>query len=354
MTGPPGDRTDREQALGGSGHPDPAPDLDREAMAAARARWATRAEPPGALGALEALAIHVAGVTGRCPPDPPAAPAVAVFAGDHGVVADGASAWPPEITTAMAGAVVGGGAAINALAAAVGARIAIVDVGLAGPVVPGAQQRRVRAGTASIVVGPAMTREEAAEAVAVGAATAVELVDAGADCLVGGELGIGNTTAAAAIVATVTGLDPAVVTGAGAGAPPGGLDAKVALVRTAVERAGGPEGGVDLLAELGGLEIAALAGFYVAAVGRRVPVVVDGAIALAALCVAERLAPGTAAAVVAGHRSVEPAASAALAHLGLHPLLDLGLRLGEGTGACLAVPLVVAACRALRDMDALP
>lgn len=333
-----------------------APPLDRAAMAAARARWDTRVKPPGSLGRVEDLGVHLAGVTGTCPPPVPTRPAVAVFAGDHGVVADGASAWPSAITGLMVETISSGRAAISAFAATVGATVVVVDVGVAADLghLHGIRHARVRAGTASIARGPAMAVDEALAAVDAGRDVAGELVDGGADLLVGGEMGIGNTTPATALICALTGEDPAGLTGPGAGLPAGGLAHKQALVAAAVERVGGTTDAATVLAEVGGLEIAALAGFYASAADRRVPFVVDGVIALAALCVADGLHPGTAARAVAGHRSSEPAATAALAHLRLDPVLDLDLRLGEGTGACLAVPVVQAAAAALTSMGALP
>jgi nicotinate-nucleotide--dimethylbenzimidazole phosphoribosyltransferase len=341
------------------------PPLDQRAKEAARRRWATRAEPPGALGRLEELAVHLAGVTARCPPPVVERPAVVVFAADHGVVADGASAWPAEVTAAMVATMAAGGAAISALARVVGARVTVVDVGVATPTahLGGVLQRRVRPGTASIARGPAMTPAEARQAMAVGREMARRAIAAGADCLVGGEMGIGNTTPAAALISAVTGADPAAVVGPGAGLAADRLAGKRLLVERALARLAVPPdpvrpsaapNPVRLLTELGGLEIAALVGFYVEAAAGRTPFVVDGVIAAAALCVADQLAPGTAARAVAGHRSAEPGATVALAHLGLRPLLDLGMRLGEGTGACLAVPLLQAACRALAAMADLP
>lgn len=330
--------------------------LDEAAMGAARRRWADRAKPPGSLGRLEDIAVEVAGITGTCPPAVPASPAVTVFAGDHGVVADGASAWPSEVTGLMVSTMAAGGAAVSAFAATVGASVTVVDVGVAGdaPAGGGVVHARVRAGTASIARGPAMTRAEALAALRVGAEQAQARVAAGADLLVGGDMGIGNTTPAAALVARCTGRPPGGLVGPGAGVPPEGLGTKLALVEAALARAAGVDDPVDVLAHLGGLELAALAGHHLGAAAAGVPAVVDGVIALAALCVAERIAPGTASRTIAGHRSTEPAATAALHHLGMTPLLELDLRLGEGTGACLAVPLVQAATRALRDMAALP
>ena len=330
--------------------------LDGTAMDEARARWGDRAKPPGSLGRLEHLAVHVAGITGACPPDVPSTPAVTVFAGDHGVVADGASAWPSEVTGFMVATMAAGGAAVNALATAVGASVTVVDVGVATDPdpSPGVVHARVRPGTASIAREPAMSREEVLAAMRVGAEQVAARLTAGADLLVGGDMGIGNTTPSAALVARCTGRPAAAVVGPGAGATPEGLARKVALVDAALTRAAGTRDPVDVLVELGGLEIAALTGFHLAAAAAGVPAIADGVIALAALCVADAIAPGTAARTIAGHRSTEPAATAALDHLGMHPLLELDLRLGEGTGACLAIPLVQAATRALRDMAALP
>ena len=325
-------------------------------MEEARARWATRAMPPGALGRLQEVAVHLAGIAGVCPPPVPRRPVVVVFAGDHGVVADGASAWPSEITAAMVAMVSSGGAAISVFAAAVGAQVVAVDVGVKSPLgpLPGVRTERVAAGTSSIASGPAMTVDQAEAALAVGIRMASEQMEAGADCLIGGDLGIGNTTAAAALIGAFTGRSAREVTGTGAGVPAGGLDHKRRLVGIAIERAAACTEPLEVLATVGGLEIAALAGLYIIAAEKRVPFIVDGVIAGAALCAADALAPGTAALAIAGHRSSEPAAPVALDCLGLGPLLDLDLRLGEGTGACLAFPLVQAAAAALADMADLP
>lgn len=341
---------------------DPADEPERaEAARLAAERWGTRAKPPGSLGRLEAVATKLAGITGTCPPVVPADPAVIVFAGDHGVVADGASAWPSEITAAMVRTMAAGGAAINAFAAQAGATVTLVDVGVSSDLGDlhaegraDVLDRRVRAGTDSLARGPAMSRADALAALAVGIAAAEERIAAGADLLVGGDMGIGNTTPSVALIATLAGLEPDPLVGPGAGLPADGLAHKQALVRAGVGRAVGLADPVDVLAEVGGLEIAALAGLHLAAAARRVPTIVDGVIGGAALCVAEAIAPGTAMHALGGHRSTEPAATAALEHLGLEPLLALDLRLGEGTGACLAIPLVQAACRALRDLADLP
>ncbi|MDE0118210.1 MAG: nicotinate-nucleotide--dimethylbenzimidazole phosphoribosyltransferase [bacterium] len=332
------------------------PPLDVQAMEQAQARWATRAMPPGALGRLQDLGVHLAGIAGVCPPPAPCNPVVVVFAGDHGVVADGASAWPSEITAAMVATVSDGGAAISVFAEVVGAQVVMVDVGVKTPLPPdpGVRDERVADGTASIATGAAMSRGQAEAALDVGCRIASELLDRGADCLIGGDLGIGNTTPAAALIGAFTGRSAQEVTGAGAGVPAGGLDHKRQLVGIAIERAKACTEPLEVLATAGGLEIAALAGLYITAAEHWIPFIVDGVIAGAALCAADALAPGTAARAIAGHRSSEPAASIVLGYLGLDPLLDLDLRLGEGTGACLAFPLVQAAATALADMADLP
>lgn len=353
MTGPT-----LEDVIGRITRPDDDP-VFAAAAAEARQRWDGRAKPHGALGQLEALGVRVAGVTGTCPPHAPRRPSVVVFAADHGVVEDGPSAWPSDVTGWMVRTMATGGAAVNALARTVGAEVTLVDVGVASDLsdVDGIVHARVREGTSSLARGPAMTRDDALAALAVGIDLATERIAGGADLLVGGDMGIGNTTASSALIAHHTGRrgsDAAAVVGSGAGSTGDRLARKRAIVVAAVDRAVHLSDPVAVLAEIGGLEIAALAGFHLAAAAARLPVVVDGVIGCAALCVAEALAPGTAARTIAGHRSSEPAASAALAHLGLRPLLELDLRLGEGTGACLAVPLVQAACRALHDMAELP
>jgi nicotinate-nucleotide--dimethylbenzimidazole phosphoribosyltransferase len=329
--------------------------LDEEAMAAALARHGRLAKPAGSLGRLEALGVRLAGMSGSCPPPIPEPVTVAVFAGDHGVVASGVTPWPQDVTTAMVGAFAAGSAAVNALARQVGADVVVVDVGVAGnvPVHPAVLDRKVRRGTDDLAAGPAMSVEEAEAAVAVGAEVARDAVRGGAALLVTGDMGIGNTTPSTALIAAVTGRDPVELTGRGTGIDDDMLRRKAKLVAAAVERAQGM-GPVELLAEVGGLEIAALAGFVAAGAEARVPVLVDGVIALAGTLVADALTTGRVRPyLIGGHRSVEPAASAALAHLDLDPLLDLGLRLGEGTGATLAVPLVQAAARVLTEMATL-
>jgi nicotinate-nucleotide--dimethylbenzimidazole phosphoribosyltransferase len=298
--------------------------------------------------------VQLAGIAGMCPPPIPTPAAVAVFAADHGVVAEGVTPWPQEVTGQMVANFCRGGAAINALARQVGASVTVVDVGVVAELgdLPGLRRRRVVPGTANLAVGPAMTSAQAAAALEVGIEVALDLVAGGARILVTGDMGIGNTTAAAALIAALTGHSPGAVTGRGTGIDDAALAHKVAVVERALALhapaiAAGP---LPLLAALGGLEIAALAGFVVGGASAQVPVVVDGVIADAAALVAVALVPDAFASCIAGHRSSEPGATAALHHLGLEPVLDLGMRLGEGTGACLAVPVVQAAARILHEM----
>ncbi|MFZ5872012.1 MAG: nicotinate-nucleotide--dimethylbenzimidazole phosphoribosyltransferase [Actinomycetota bacterium] len=328
---------------------------DPAAAAAAAERQRRLAKPPGSLGDLEDVAVRLAGSAGRCPPPLPEPAAVAVFAGDHGVHARGVTPWPQEVTAHMVAAFASGGAVVNALARQVGARMVVVDVGVAGTVpADGVLRRRVRSGTADLSSGPAMTRQEATAALLAGAGVARDLVAAGARLLVAGDMGIANTTPAAALVCAFTGASPSAATGRGTGVDDDGLARKVAVVAEAIAlHAPDAADPVGVLAALGGLEHAAIAGFLLQAAASRVPAVLDGVIACSAALVAHALCPVAADHWVAGHRSAEPGATLALQALGLRPLLDLGMRLGEGTGAVLAVPLVQAAARTLREVATL-
>ena len=326
--------------------------IDQRAMQAARERHDRLTKPPGSLGALEDLGARLAGISGTCPPPVPESPVVAVFAADHGVVASGVTPWPQEVTAQMVGNFVAGGAAINAIARQVGAAVRVVDVGVAADLtaLDGIDHRNVRRGTADLALGPAMTTTDASAALDVGAQIAAELVDGGHDLLATGDMGIGNTTSSAALIAVFAGCTAEAVTGRGTGIDDEMLAHKTSVVADAVARAMKLDDPIAMLAEVGGLEIAALAGYVVAGAAAGVPVVVDGVIALAALVVADALAPGVRDRCVAGHRSTEPGATVALEHLGLDPLIDLRMRLGEGTGACLAIPIVQAAARVLNEM----
>ena len=327
---------------------------DTAAMAAARDLQARLTKPAGSLGALEDLSVRLAGLAGTCPPPMPQPATVAVFAGDHGVHRQGVTPWPQEVTAQMVANFVAGGAVVNALARTSGAEVIVVDVGVAIPLHGGANllDANVRRGTRDLAVEPALTRDEARAAVEVGIGVADALVEAGTACLLTGDMGIANTTPAAALIAAFTGAGPAEVTGRGTGIDDATYAKKVAVVATALRRhAPDPADPHGVLAAVGGLEHAALAGFLLGAAARRVPVVLDGVIAASAALAAAAFAPDAVAAMVAGHRSVEPGATVALAHLGLAPLLDLGMRLGEGSGAVLALPIVAGAVRVLRDVS---
>jgi len=332
------------------------------AQEAARARQDAMTKPRGALGVLEELSVRLSGLAGGCPPPIPAPVAVTVFAGDHGVHARGVTPWPQEVTAQMVQNFLVGGAVVNAFAAQIGADVTVVDVGVATDLsdAPGLLARNVARGTADMTAGPAMTPDQARQAVETGIEIAGRLVADGYRCLVTGDMGIANTTASAALIAAFTGRDPADVTGRGTGVDDATHTRKIDVVRRALARNGltseavAPASGetdpLGVLAAVGGLEHAALAGYILGAAAHRVPVVLDGVIAGSAALAAAALAPDAMGACVAGHRSAEPGHAAVLEHLRLRPLVDLELRLGEGTGALLAVPLVQSAVRALREV----
>ena len=327
--------------------------VDVRAADRARAHQDRLTKPPGSLGRLEDVAVRLAAISGQAPPPVPSSVTIAVFAADHGVVAEGISAWPQEVTAQMVANFAAGGAAINVLARQLDARIVVVDVGIAGPVPGGAVgvlDRKVRLGSRNLATGPAMTTEEVTAALDVGAAVAADAAAGGAQMLVTGDMGIGNTTASAAVIAAMTGTAVTSATGPGAGSSAETVARKTDVITRAVARVPAGAAPLTVLAEVGGLEIAALAGFVVGGAAAGLPVLLDGVIAGAAAVVAAACVPAVADYLIAGHLSSEPAAVAALRHLGLTPLLDLGLRLGEGTGAALAVPLVQASARLLQDM----
>lgn len=334
--------------------------LEPEATLPARRRLDRLAKPPGSLGRLEPLAARIAALQGT---DRPASRprAVYVFAADHGVVAEGVSPYPASVTREMVGNFVAGGAAVNRLAASAGAEVVVVDVGVAGESLgrPGGEtagpggrllHRRVQPGTANFTRGPAMTREAAEAALDVGARLGAEAAAAGVRLAAVGDMGIGNTTATAAVAAALLGLPPGRLVGRGTGVDEAGLARKRAAVAAGLAGLTDPGDPVGVLAGVGGLEIAAIAGFLIGAAAARLPVVLDGVITGAAALVAQRLAPAASDAWIAGHRSDEPAHGPILEALGLAPLLELGMRLGEGSGACLALGLVAAACETLAGM----
>jgi nicotinate-nucleotide--dimethylbenzimidazole phosphoribosyltransferase len=322
---------------------------------AARHRLDAMTKPRGSLGVLEDVAAQLAGIAGCCPAPLPTPATVAIFAADHGVHAQGVTPWPQEVTAQMVANFLAGGAVVNAFAAEMGAEVVVVDVGVAGTLdpAPGLLDRKVRRGTADLAEGPAMTLDEAVRAVEAGIDVARRMAPASGS-LVTGDMGIGNTTASAALVCAFTGAAPEAATGRGTGVDDATWERKVAVVTRAVGRVPGrpstPGAALDALAEIGGLEHAALAGFIIGAAAHRTPVILDGAIAGSAALVAAALCPLALDYALAGHVSHEAGHALALAHLGLRPLLGLDLRLGEGTGALLALPLVTSAARALRDV----
>jgi nicotinate-nucleotide--dimethylbenzimidazole phosphoribosyltransferase len=329
---------------------------DQQAHREAVARHEQLTKPPGSLGRLEELGVWATACQGACPPHPFVRPQVVVFAGDHGIAGYGVSAYPSEVTQQMVGNFLSGGAAVNVLAAVAGASVRVVDVAVdcdadtvsAPPLVT---RHKVRRGSGAIHLQDALTDAEVTRAIEVGVAIADEEVDRGADLLIAGDMGIGNTTPAAVLVAALTGSEPVAVVGRGTGIDDAGWMRKAAAIRDALRR-GRPfiDDPVALVRTAGGADIAAMAGFLTQAAVRRTPVILDGVIVGAAAMLAEELAPGARQWWVAGHRSAEPAHTLALEHLELTPILDLGMRLGEGSGAVVALPLVQMAVRVLAEM----
>jgi nicotinate-nucleotide--dimethylbenzimidazole phosphoribosyltransferase len=325
------------------------PAFDEGAAREAQRLLDDKTKPRRSLGRLEDLACQLAGSRGT-PAPPLPTKALVVMAADHGVTDEGVSAYPAEVTGQMLLNFAHGGAAINVLCRQVGARLVVVDMGTRTAVeAPGVLDRRIGPGTRNFTTGPAMTREQAVAALEAGITVAAGLADDGVDLVGLGDMGIGNTTAASALTAAFTGLDPQEVTGRGTGVDDAGWTRKVEAIRRALAANPGREP-LDVAAGLGGFEILGLAGVVLGAAARRVPVVVDGFITAAAALVAVRLAPAAAAYLIASHRSVEVGHRALLGALQTKPLLDLDLRLGEGSGAALAMPLVEASLRILHEM----
>jgi nicotinate-nucleotide--dimethylbenzimidazole phosphoribosyltransferase len=326
--------------------------LDAIAMDAARARQNRLTKPPGSLGRLEEISIQVAGITGQERPvigDK----VVITCAGDHGVVAQGVSAYPQEVTPQMVDNFLAGGAAINVLARHVGARVVVVDVGVAADfeTQPGLVVKKVAHGTADMTQGPAMSREQAVQAVEAGIEVMENEIAQGASLIATGDMGIGNTTPSSAIVAAITGLPVARVTGHGTGIDDIRLVHKVAVIEQALAvNRPNPDDALDVLSKVGGFEIGAIAGVILGAAAQRVPVVIDGFISTAGALIADGLAPLARDTMIAAHDSVEIGHKAMLDHLGLVPCLDFDLRLGEGTGAALVLSVVEAACKILDEM----
>ena len=321
--------------------------LDTVAMTDAQRRLDALTKPPGSLGRLEELAVRLAGITGRVPPVVNEK-TIYVFAADHGIAAEGVSAYPTVVTGQMAANFLNGGAAINVLSRQAGASLVVVDVGIAAdiPAHPPLIASKIAAGTRNFLREPAMTGEEALRCIEAGRSAFVPCQLAGM-----GEMGIGNSTSAAAIVAAATGRPAAEIVGRGTGIDDATLAKKIAVVEQAIALHRPDRGdGLSLLRTVGGFEIGAMAGAMLAAAASRAPIVVDGFISTAAALVAVRLCPAVQPYLIAAHRSAEQGHAVALAELGLRPLLDLELRLGEGTGAALAFHLLEAACRTMREM----
>ena len=326
-------------------------DLDRNAMEDARRRQASLTKPPGSLGLLEEISVRLCGIKGEMTADL-GGKVIILCAADHGVVEEGVSAYPQEVTAQMLANFADRGAAINVLAGYAGARVVLVDIGTVGEgSLPGVVDRRIRAGTANIAQGPAMSRKEAERAVATGIELAGQEISGGAGMIATGDMGIGNTTPSSALVAAFTGLPAEAVVGRGTGLDDTALDAKTRVVEKALAaNRPGSDDPVGALAGVGGLEIGAMAGVILGGVMERVPVVIDGFISGAAALLAERICPGAKNFMFASHLSEEPGHKAALDELSLEPFINLNMRLGEGTGAALAMPVIEVALKLLNEM----
>ncbi|WP_025334253.1 nicotinate-nucleotide--dimethylbenzimidazole phosphoribosyltransferase [Paenibacillus sabinae] len=308
-------------------------------------------KPLGSLGRLEEIAIRLAGITGSVQPSV-GNKAIIVMCGDHGVVQEGVSAYPQEVTGLMMANFIRQSAAVNVLAHQAGAEVHVVDIGTVLTDLPeGVIQRKVRPGTANMAKGPAMTKEEAVAAIHVGIDMASELADKGIEVIGLGEMGIGNTTPSSAMTAVFTNHPVERITGRGTGINDEALAAKAKVIERAIEvNRPNPGDAVDVLAKVGGLEIAGLAGVILGAAARKVPVVIDGVITGAAALAAFRIEPRCRDYLFASHLSVEPAHRIVLDELGLKPLLHLDMRLGEGTGAALALPVIESALQLVSKM----
>ena len=328
------------------------PPFDESSAESARQRQNRLTKPTGALGRLETLSIQLAGITAR--PRPRFhRKAVLLMAADHGVASEGVSAYPPQVTAQMVLNFQRGGAAINVLARQAGAQVSVVDIGVNYDFdnLPGIVHRKIARGTANLRRQPAMTRAQAEQAVQTGLEVAEEHIREGVDLIATGEMGIGNTTPAAAITAVMTGKPVEAVTGRGTGLDEAGLARKIEVISAAIAlHRPDPTDALDVLAKIGGFEIGGLAGVMIGAAARRVPVVVDGFISGAAALIAAGLKPEIKPYLIASHLSQEIGHRAVWEALGLQPLLDLDLRLGEGTGAVLAFHLIEAAVRILDEM----
>lgn len=325
-------------------------ELDRSVMQEACSRQSSLTKPVGSLGILEDIAIKLAGITGTvCPAINNKT--IVTMAGDHGVVAEGVSAYPQEVTGQMVANIVAGGAAINVLARHAGAKVVVVDLGIADRQHFGAINRKIKAGTDNMVHGPAMTRDEARASLEAGIEIVLREIDSGARIIGTGDMGIGNTTPSSAILASLAGLPADMTVGRGTGINDQGWQRKVEAVARAIQvNIPDPSDAVDVLAKVGGLEIGGLAGVILGAASRRVPVLVDGFISGAAALIAARIEPRCRNFMLASHLSVEPGHKIMLDMLELEPILKMNLRLGEGTGAALVMPILDAAVKIMKEM----
>ena len=326
---------------------------DKKAMAQARARQDTLTKPPGSLGRLEELSIKLAGIQGEPVPQI-RHKAIITMAGDHGVVAEGIGNWPQSVTAQMVYNFLSGGAGINVLARQTGVRLIVVDIGVAAELETDARllSRKIAPGTQNMAVGAAMSGEQAVRAIETGIEIVTDEVAKGLNIVGTGDMGIGNTTASSAISAVMMGKPAAEVTGRGTGIDDEQLAHKIAVIERALA-ANHPDPGrpLEVLAKVGGFEIGGLVGVMLAAAAHRIPVVIDGFISGAAALIASALSPALKDFLIAAHVSAEVGHPLLLEHLGLKPLLDLGMRLGEGTGAALGIFLAEAAARVLAEMS---
>ncbi|QUD84628.1 nicotinate-nucleotide--dimethylbenzimidazole phosphoribosyltransferase [Gordonia polyisoprenivorans] len=345
MTGPVPDATDAEifDAI----------DLPDEQVAeSARARQLELTKPPGSLGRLEEIGVWISACQGVCPPRPIEMPTVVVFAGDHGVAQGGVSAFPPEVTAQMVANIAAGGAAVNVLARRCGATVRVADIAVDAETGPEVSAYKVRRSSNDLRVTDALTIEEARRALAAGRAIVDDLVDSGADLLIAGDMGIGNTTPAAIIIGTLARREPVEVVGRGTGIDDVGWMRKTAAIRDGMRRGRRHRSDpLSLIAAVGGADLAAMAGFLAQAAVRRTPVILDGVVVTAAALIAVEMAPGATRWWLAGHRSVEPAHGIALEYLDLEPLHTYSMRLGEGTGALSALPTVLSAVDIMTSMS---
>jgi len=326
--------------------------LDKEAMAQARKRQDNLTKPQGSLGQMESLSVQIAGIKGN--PRPRITQKVIfTLAADHGVTKEGVSAYPSEVTPQMVYNFLGGGAAINVLARHIGARVVIADLGVAFVLErhPDLRDKKVAMGTQNMAQGPAMSKEQAIRSIEAGIELVEEELSKGTDILGTGDMGIGNTTASSAITAALTGANVAAVTGRGTGLDDEGWQRKVKVIQKALDlNRPNPKDALDVLSKVGGFEIGGIAGVILAGARHRIPVVIDGFISGAAALIAAALSPHSKPYLIASHQSVEEGHKVILDHLGLKPLLNLGLRLGEGTGAALGMSLVEAGLKILDEM----